>query len=325
MFTLGVISESAFYKKAQDFNASLLDFILKYQFVRGNWALDIGAKVSLCFNNNNNDFDHYHSFVMPQVTITHSLLTNKLWLYASLDGNNYLNAYSTLLEETEHIFPLTKLMVSSIPISLNVGLKGFIARNLNFDISAGFIEHKGLLSFVTLGSNDNDTENYPIAQSPLQAYYTTHNEKFIHGELNYSSKGIRIGGAFKVSNFTKYKTHYNIGGEVFNVEQEPLGRAKFESNLFAEVNSRERIFFGVSAYYRGKSLMLYDVYSVSPVVVTKIYAKSYLDLGLYAKYVYNNNITFFARIENLLNANIQHYGMYLEKELSGKIGVLIKF
>lgn len=331
MITLGVTSESAFTTGWQKFNASLLDFTLQYQLQYKGWAFNLGAKASLNFNSSKG-WDHYHTYLMPKADVSYALSDGRLWIYGSVEGSNYLNNYSSLMDITNWIYPGTTMKESSIPFSAKGGLKGFIEKDLTFDVSGGVAKHKGLLQFVTVNSSIETIRNdavrpLGIVRSPLDAYYTSNNEVFVLGELCYNPQGFKAELSTKFSQFSKYTAAIQVGErEVVFRDMYPLGKPKFEANLLLEFNERERLFVGLNAYARTKAVMRYlqewqgGIPELSPV-----YAKGYVNLSVYGRYVINNNFTAFAQIGNLLNAKIQNYGMYLERGVNVGLGVLIKF
>lgn len=318
MVTLGVTSESAFNTGLQKFNASLLDFTLQYQLVYKGWAFNLGAKASINFNSKKG-WDHYHSYVMPKADVSYALSEGRLWLYGSVEGNNYLNNYSSLMEITNWVFPGTTMKEGSVPFSAKGGLKGFIAKDLSFDVNGGYAKHRGLLQFVRWGGG--------LVESPLDAYYSSHNEVFIEGELSYAPKGFKIELNTKFSQFSKYTgEYYQTPTTTVYRNTYPVGRPKFEANLLIEYNHRERLFVGLNAYARSRAIMYnYLDYSQPSLQIVPLYAKSYVNLSVYGRYVINNHFTAFAQVGNLLNAKIQNYGTYLERGVNAGLGVLIKF
>ena len=318
MVTLGVTSESAFTTGWQKFNVSLLDFTLQYQLQYKGWAFNLGAKASLNFNNSKG-WDHYHTYIMPKADVSYALSEGRLWVYGSVEGNNYLNNYSSLMEITNWIYPGTTMREGSVPFMAKGGFKGFLAKDLTFDVSGGYAKHKGLLQFHTVKG--------PTLLSPLDADYTSNNEIFMLGELAYNPEGLKIELTTKFSQFSKYTTllEHNVNPDIYR-EEYPIGKPKFEGNLLFEFNERERIFFGINAYVRSKAIMFhYHAFEQPESRTVPYYAKGYVNLSVYGKYVINNNFTAFAQVGNILNAKIQHYGMYLERGINVGAGVLIKF
>ncbi len=326
MVTLGASSESVFYTGMQKFNATLLNFSLQYQLLYKGWAFNLGAKGSLNFNNLSG-WDHYHTYIMPKADVSYALMENKLWLYGSIEGNNYLNSYSSLLEITDWVYPGTAMRESSVPVEALGGLKGVLTKDVTFDINAGFAKHKGLLQFKNIERVEKD-----IIRSPLDAYYSSHNEVFLSGSLIYQSKNLELGGKFRVSQFSKYTAYLEykpvVAGDFKSAyrDEPALGKPKFEAELFGEYNIRERIFLGANADIRGK-VVVYNrhILSADKIESIPIYAKSYVNLSVYGKYVIDSNTTVFVQAGNILNAKIQHYGMYRECCFNVGLGLLVKF
>lgn len=299
MVTFNVRSESAFHSGVQKFNASLLNIGLQYQMYNGNLFILLGGEVSFSFNNKKG-YDKFHNYLLPNVSVELSLLDDKLWAYGKANGTNYLNNYSYLLDKSEWVFPMTEIIESSTPLNARIGLKGFLLKDLSFDIFAGTAIHKGLQQFTTyydITHLDN------AISAPLTASYSSHDELYAGGELTYSTKRLTLGGNTTFSSYSKYS--------------ELLSFPKFRANIFGEYNFRERIYIGAIGSFRSKTLA--TKYN------NPTYSKSYFNLGAYTRYVIDNNFTAFVQVNNILNSDIQIYGHYLDKGINGSIGLLIKF
>ncbi|MPN32777.1 hypothetical protein SDC9_180257 [bioreactor metagenome] len=109
------------------------------------------------------------------------------------------------------------------------------------------------------------------------------------------------------------------GSTVFNIPE-------FETRAFGRYNWRERIIAGITIHYRssGKTLAYYDrndAMNEESSVTIPAFAVVNLDLT----YAYNRNLSFYLKVNNLLNTNDLYYLNYGNPGVGGGLGVVFKF
>ena len=316
MVTAGINSQTAIYKNAQDYHISLLEGTLVYKLRRDRLSMDLGARVSFCFNNKDGA-EKYHNYISPKVSITYRMEDDKTWAYAIADGGNVINSYASLLERVPYLSPMIDLRESGTPLFTKVGIKGKASEEVNYDVYVGGAYRKGMLQF---------------AGNPLDAFYSNHFEGFVGSKLDFRTKGFAAGADAKYSFWTDGERY---GGAIpgvdglsivapapedFPVKGKPAGYAPFEANVYAEANFDEKLFVGATLYARSSCPASSFLYNGG-----KIKYKGYADLGVYAQYVIDNQFTVYVNGGNLFNARRVNYGMYVEKGINVGFGLLIKF
>lgn len=315
MVTAGINSQTAIYKNAQDYHLSLLEGTLVYKLRRDRLSIDLGARISFCFNNKDGS-DKYHSFISPKASITYRLEDDKTWAYAIADGGNVINSYASLLERVPYLSPMIDLRESGTPLFTKAGIKGKASEEVDYDIYAGGAYRQGMLQF---------------AGNPLNAVYSNHIEGFLGAKLSYKTTGFAAGADAKYSFWTDGEKYSGaipgVNGldipapapEDYPVKGKPAGYAPFEANVYAEMNFNEKLFVGATLYARSATPASPFLYSGE-----KIKYKGYADLGVYAQYVLDNHFTVYVNGGNLLNARRINWGMYVEKGINVGFGVLVK-
>ncbi len=315
MVTAGIKSETAFYKDAQNYHLSLLEGTLVYRLRRDRLSMDLGARISFCFNNKDGS-DKYHNFISPKVNITYKMEDGKTWLYAIADGGNVINSYASLLERFQYVYPLFDIRESGTPLYAKAGIKGVATQNLDFDVYAGGAYRKGMLQ---------------LWGNPLNATYSNHAEGFIGARLSYKDDGFAAGADAKFSFYTdgeKYNGALQaLDGTIlvapypedYAVKGKPAGYPPFEANMYVEKNFNEKLFIGATLYARSST-------PASPFLYNgrKIKYKGYADFSVYAQYVIDDHFTAYISGGNLFNAKRINYGMYVERGINVGLGVLIK-
>ena len=341
MVTIGVNSESVFYTGIQDYHYSLLEGTLQNKFNNGKWKFNLGARASVAFKNKNGT-NKYFTYLSPKATVSYEIIDNKLWAYGIADGGNDVNSYSSLLRKNRWIAPIIDMRASSVPLITKAGLKGVANDHISYDVYAGFAIRKGMLQYVEYEQLMNNAY-YPqgsalatdYSNSIFNALYSNHHEFMLGGQVDYKSDRFKAGLQFNFSEYTKGKKYSDMqnmsNGTVSWINKEkPSGYAPFELNTYAEYNIRERIYFGATIYYRSETPYILGNMSKSgstgyTLSFTGHKISSFVDAGIYGQYVINKHFTAFAQLNNLFNSNVQYYGMYIEKTISGGGGLLVKF
>ncbi|HPT06453.1 MAG TPA: hypothetical protein PK500_07375 [Candidatus Egerieousia sp.] len=341
MVTIGVNSESVFYTGIQDYHYSLLEGTLQYKFNNGRWKFNLGARTSISFKNKDGA-NKYFTYISPKATVSYELIDNKLWAYGIADGGNDVNSYSSMLRKNRWIAPIIDMRASSVPLIAKAGLKGMANDKISYDIYAGYAIRKGMLQYVEYEQLMNNA-HYPVgstmatdySNSIFNALYSSHREFMIGGQTDYKYERVKAGLQFSLSEYTKGKKYSDmqnmVNGTVTWInKEEPSGYAPFELNTYAEYNFRERIYIGATVYYRSATpyilgRMSGDGNGNYTLKFTGAKISDFIDAGVYGQYVINKHFTAFAQLNNLFNSNVQYYGMYIEKTISGGLGVLVKF
>ncbi|MEG1511253.1 MAG: hypothetical protein RR312_03250 [Bacteroidales bacterium] len=301
-FLIGINSETAIYSGFTDYHYGIIEFIPQYKFERKRLVLNIGAKLSGRYTNNDYATE-YHSTFAPHVTVSYAIAKNNLWIYGIADGGNSVNSYSSLLDKNKWVVPSDNIMASSIPLLIKGGLKGKAYDKFSYEVYASYTIHKGLMQFI----NNSSGNRFLTA-------YSNHKELSFGGEVNWIAKEFTGGLKAKYSSYTKGKNSTIENGHT------PYGYAPFEGTIYGEYNWRERIYIGADMYFRSATPFYNVTYINDNPKVTEFF-----NLGVTAKYVINNNFTVYIQGSNLLNANIQYYSFYLEKGINFGAGVMIKF
>jgi hypothetical protein len=342
MVTVGVNSESVFYTGIQDYHYSLLEGTLQYKFNNGKWKFNLGARASVSFKNKDG-VNKYFTYISPKATVSYELVDNKLWAYGVADGGNDVNSYSSLLRKNRWIAPVIDMRASSVPLITKAGLRGMANDKISYDIYAGYAIRKGMLQYVEyeqLMKNAyypaGSTVATDYSNSVFNALYSNHREFMFGGQADYKSERVKAGLQFNFSEYTKgkkYSDMQNLANGTVNwiSKEKPSGYAPFELNMYGEYNFRERIYIGATIYYRAATPYILgrrvsdNAGGNYTLTFTGAKISDFVDMGIYGQYVINKHFTAFTQLNNLLNSNVQYYGMYIEKTISGGAGLLVKF
>ncbi len=304
--TAGVEFESAYYGKTQDYHHALFDVFASYSFTKGNWSLNLGARLSLDFNNKNSG-DGEHTLVSPMASITYELIDNRMWAYLTAEGGNSLNNYSSLLEKCSVVSPLTDMRSTAVLTDNKIGVRGSVSRHFTYNLYGGYANRKGMPQFVSPQALDRD------GYSALDLAYSNHVEIFFGGELGYRSDDFSIGASAKYSYYDKSKKRFR---DMLLSAERPYGYSPFEANAYAEYNFRDRVKVGTSATYSSRAPQLTHAAGVK--------SPAFLNWNLYGEYSVYKNFSVYGQLRNILDCENIEYAGYMGDGISVAFGVLIK-
>ncbi len=319
-FTIGVNSQTVIYKNIQDYNYGILDITPQYTMESKRFILKAGIKISSRYTNRENT-DKNHQKLFVNASISYEIAKNNFWIYANLNGGNYINAYSSLLDDNKWISQYADLKAGSMPHILKGGFRGQIRNRFSYHLYLKHANHKGLLQYIpsnnTLAANTSTT----LPDSRLYTAYSNHKEFAVGGEIEWHSKDFTAASRIEYSSYTD--------GEKSTIEDghKPFGYAPLKWYTHATYNYRDRIYIGISANIRGAApLYSPNIYITDNATAEDNEAEisSFCNLGANFKYVVNRNFSIFVIGENLLNDQIEYYPNYLEKGISFSVGILVK-
>lgn len=274
-----------------------------YTFSKDRWLFELGLR-----------FDKY---VIPSVesfnifltgNITYEIAKNRLWLYAMVDGKNNFRTYQGTMEDNPWITPNIELRTTEEPIIARIGLKGEIKERLSYHIYGGYtkyINHMNLNYYSSIWIGPRN--------SFIPVYKDMH-KLGIGGEFFWKSTDFESGLSFEYNDYTNKdsSTVYNL--------------PPFELNAFGRYNWRERLIFGASLHYRSKTQVLYhfNPFKDQSLNSDNEFTSSFATLNLDVTYVYNKKISFYLKLNNILDASELYQMYYSSPGIGAGAGVIFK-
>ena len=282
-FSIKASAKVADYDNATDFRFGFIDITPQYKYERGEMTLDLGIKLSGKFSNNKNaQDDKYHSFLLPAVNVSITLLKEKLWAYGLLDGKNNLNAWSTLLQENRYINPAhtpENILTGSTPLNAEAGIKGRLTDKFSYGIYARYAIHKGMLQFAY--NNEGGWYN---------AFNSNHNEFGAGAYFTSRLENFMFGGEFYYASFSKGKSSTFADGLY------ACGKPQLSGKLQAMYNWKG----GLSAGLSCKGWGSYWAALWNEKQVEKVGAGADIDINV--QYAVSPVLSLYLRGENILNS-----------------------
>ncbi|MBP5537720.1 MAG: hypothetical protein J6X64_05220 [Bacteroidales bacterium] len=266
--------------------------------------LKVGLKMAYLFSfdhpNKGDDkeafrnFKHPSGFLFPDVEFTYQLIERKLDAFVKVTGGNSLGAYGQLVESNRFFKPTYFLLFGPImdnsveKFNSSAGLR-FGLPNFQADLIGGFATYENgrIESFYV----DNVLENSRVFNG---FGYVDYSQKYLQANLKWNSARINIDLSGKLRG-TKPLTQEAYSG-ILPSRWSAVGSITYNAN--------HRLFFGAAAEYSSKreGYFLSGIHGDS---FNKVIIPSYIDLGFNARFDFSDSFSLWARVNNLLNNNVQ--------------------
>lgn len=280
---------------------SLTNFGIEPSFVvhENEWTLELGAGLFYALDSENSGNKFY---IYPKVNASYKLVGDLMIFYTGVNGGLNQNSYADFVTENPFLSPTLNMRPSSTQYNVFAGLKGKLANNVNYNLSASYLNEKNKALFKSNDyTEDFSNQNYAFGNSFGVVYEDIRTFRF-YGELKADfSQNVTFGIN---GTFNSYNTD-NV------VEAWNLPSMKLSSTL--DVNITKQWYAGLNVFYVGerKDMQSNLNAGVDPVITT---LKSYFDANAHLGYKYNERLTFFLKLNNIGN---QAYERWLNYPVQG--------
>lgn len=240
------------------------------------------------------NFKHPSGYLFPDVEFSYKLIERKLDAFVKVTGGNNLGAYGQLVESNRFFKPTYFLLFGPImdnsvekfnsSAGFRLGLPNFQA-----DLIGGFATYENgrIESFYV----DNVIENSRVFNG---FGYLNYSQKYVQADLKWNSARINIDLSGKLRG-TKPMTQEAYSG---------ILPSKWSAVGSITYNANHRLFFGASAEYSSEREG-YFLSGIHADMFNKVIIPSYIDLGFNARFDFSDSFSLWARVNNLLNNNVQ--------------------
>lgn len=266
----------------------LINGKVKYEFNKADWKLHLGINPS---------FDQNNTLVLPELFGEKTIIKDKLYYYNGWTGGININS----LRDIQAINPFigspdveTITGGPELPIitpygifnrsTLNnikfTGVKGQINKYIDFDIEAKMNNARNLVFFT----KDPNSNKFNVVTDDGDVLS-------LHTEVNYRNG-----------------KHYNLGLSVdyysYNLDNEEQAwhMPSLQSTLRGSYNIQNKIFVDGAIFYRGTTYNKVENETQE--------LKAVLDANLGFRYIYQKNLHFFMRMNNLAGIPYQRWIQY---------------
>ncbi len=295
------------------FNTSIQPSLV---ILRDDLEVNLGVRAVVSLNTEASETDFY---VYPQITASYRVMSDYVIAYAGLQGGLTQNSYHDVVQENPFVSPTLLIKPTDMQYDGFLGVKGKFSESLSYNLRASYKAESDKALFLhnpySQSENGFGTNGYSNGNS-FGLVYDDVNTLGAFAELNFD-----VNANFKMKlngQFNSYST---------DTESEAWNLPEVQASLFADYQITEQWFAGVNLFFMGEREDL--IFSNDPADIliqpTVTTLDSYFDANAHVGYRFNNRLSAFARVNNILDTNYQKWLNYEVQGLQGMVGATYKF
>ncbi|APY10090.1 TonB-dependent receptor [Seonamhaeicola sp. S2-3] len=253
-------------------------------------------------------------FIYPNVTATYRLVNDVLIAYGGVEGGLNQNSYYDFASENPFVSPTLFVIPTDQQYNAYIGLKGKLSSNTSYNVSGSYIADRNKALF----------KNNDITLMPAQAYsygnsfgvvYDDVDTFGVAGEIN-----VDVNRNFKLGIKAEYFS-YNT-----DTETEAWNLPDFNGSLFLDYQIDEHWFTGANLFYVGERKDQYFLNDgITVTTPFTVVLDSYFDANAHVGYHINDQISVFAKVNNIANNAYQRWQNFPVQSIQFLAGATFKF
>jgi len=301
MYNSRVIPDFNYWK-----NYTVLTLNPYYSIERPEYNVRLGLKTSLSFV--------HGKFISPSADVRAEwkAIPKYLSLYGGLTGDLKVNTLDNIYAENPYVFSDLRILDTYTPVDFYAGIKLKPLYNLMFDAYVDFKQIDNQYFFV---NKQYDAVN-PGSVTPVEdATIYTNRFNIVYGSASQFKTGIRVNYNYLKLVNLEMKWAYN--GWKVEKQDYAWNKPKYEAQLNTDVRITDNLTVTANIFYEG-------------IRYAKLGTRAFqmddkLDINLGIAYSYNNWLTVFGKINNLINKRYQDYYGYDVQGTNMMIGAAFSF
>ena len=281
-----------------------------YQLKQDDLTLNLGVSL---FYLRDNEASESKIYLYPNITGTYRLVNDVLIAYGGIQGDLIQNTYYGFANENPFVSPTLDIRPTDQLYNAYVGLKGKLSSNMSYNISGRYLADRSKALFrnneITLTS-----ENYTYGNS-FGVVYDDVKTLGVAGEINVDvNRNFKLG--LKAETFS-YTT---------DDEAEAWNLPDFRGSLFLDYQINEQWFAGANLFYVGErkdQFFLND--GLTATTPFTVILDSYFDANAHVGYHINEQLSVFAKANNIANEGYQKWQNFPVQSLQFLAGATYKF
>ncbi|WP_411893747.1 TonB-dependent receptor [Winogradskyella sp. A2] len=282
-----------------------------YQLNQDDLTVNLG--VSLVYLNAN-EFDDNKFFIYPNIEASYRLVDEILISYGGIKGSLIQNSYYDFANENPFVSPTLFVAPTDQRYNAFIGLKGKLSNNVSYNIKGNYFAEENKALFKANDAQTLATRDYQYGNS-FGVVYDDVTTFSVAGELNIDVN----------RNFT-----LGVKGEYFNYSTDTQAEAwnlpDITGSIFMDVQISEKWYAGASAFYVGERkdqlLLVGTLIFPDP---TPIKLDSYFDANAHLGYKINDQLSVFAKVNNIANQDYQRYLNFPVQGIQALAGATYQF
>ena len=293
----GSFNRSYFIDDELNYGNFNIGFAPSFLMKQDDLTINLGANL-VYFNDTEASESKF--FVYPNITASYRLVDELMIAYGSVEGGLIQNSYYDFAQKNPFVSPTLFIAPTDQVYNASIGLKGKLSNSLSYNISGHYLTDNNRALFKTNAQLGTAEENYQFGNS-LGVVYDDVDTFSIAGELN-----VDINRNFKLAMKAEYFA-YNTEDEA-----EAWNLPDIEASLFLDYQIDEHWFAGANLFFVGERKDQFAIeQSFIPVDPPKtITLDSFFDLNAHVGYKINDQLSVFAKANNIANQEYQRWLNY---------------
>jgi hypothetical protein len=271
-------------------NRLFVDLAPSYTFEINRLAVDLGIIVNYYGDNSTSKI-----YAAPNLRAETFLVPKKIKAFAAITGGLIQNTMQSFIYQNLFLNESFLLRNSREMYRLSLGMDGKLNKVFEYGLSISQNSIEDMAFFV------NDTNDF----RNLTTLYDDVNTFNFQGRVKFTlNNKINLGGQFNT--YT-----YNLTSE-----NQAWHMPKFDANIFFNFQVADKIYFNCNFYHVGERFardLANNTFNIGGIN----------DISLAAEYRYKKNISFFGRVNNVLNQRYALWNHHLSQGLNALAGFTI--
>tara|TARA_R110002049_G_scaffold131554_5_gene290336 strand:+ start:119 stop:1858 length:1740 start_codon:yes stop_codon:yes gene_type:complete len=255
-------------------------------------------------------------FIYPNITATYRLVNDVLIAYGGIEGGLIQNSYYDFASENPFVSPTLFIMPTDQQYNAYAGLKGKLSSNMSYSVNGSYVADRDKALFINnITSFDLlNAEDYQYGNS-FGIVYDNVDTFGVAGEIN-----VDVNRNFKLGLKAEYFT-YNTDNQ-----SEAWNLPDVKGSLFLDYQIDEHWFAGANLFYVGERKDLLTINDpIQGLRAMTVNLDSFFDANANVGYHINDEISVFAKANNIANNAYQRWQNFLVQSIQFLAGATFKF
>lgn len=247
--------------------------------------------------------------VHPDLKASLWVLDNALEFYAGLNGGRKMNTYSGLAGENPFVRPLLQMEITNVKLAFEGGIRTNLMNTVDVHVGVRYRHTDNDWFFQHRMAAPHNTWELPY--NSFDVVYDETRAVSVLANVRWLAAGrLTVDAGFAYNRYTMTKEAY------------PWYRPGLEGNLKLNYVITEAFAMNASFLYQGNRWAKDNTNPQNPSIVKM---KDVFDLGLGADWHVNEQLTVFAKLDNVLNQKYQLYHDYPVAGFQAFVGLKMGF
>ncbi|MEZ4793679.1 MAG: TonB-dependent receptor [Gelidibacter sp.] len=283
----------------------------QYQLTQDDLTLNLGVNLVYL---NDTEASKNKFFIYPNITASYRLVDELLIAYGGIEGGLIQNSHENFVQQNPYVSPTLFITPTDQQYNVHAGIKGKLSNSMSYNVNARYFADRSRALFKSNPVYGEATEDYQLGNSYTIVYDDVKTFSF-SGELN-----VDVNRNFKLGAKGEFFA-YNVKNQ-----PEPWNLPDFKGSLFLDYQIDEHWFAGAGLFYVGERKDQFtEVGTLVLPISQTITLDSYFDASAHVGYRITDQISAFAKVNNIANQDYQRWFNYKVQSIQFLAGATYQF